>query len=170
MNPAQTLAPVRSTPAALPVIGKAGLIAGTLDILAACISFMIKTGKNPVRVLEYVASGAFGKPALGGGALYGVAGLLFHFLIAFIWATVFYYAWPVFRLLKNRLVMGVIYGILVWLVMNLVVVPLCNAPKGPFSWSGAIQGCLILIVCIGIPIAWIVGKNRASPNPSGGGE
>ena len=160
MNPAQTLTPVRPRPAAFPVIGKAWLIAGTLDILAACISYMIKTGKNPVRVLEYVASGAFGKPALGGGPMYAVAGLLFHFLNAFIFTVIFYYAWPVFRLVKNRIVMGVIYGILVWLAMNLVVVPLSNTPKGPFSWSGAIQGALILIVCIGIPIAWIVGKYR----------
>jgi hypothetical protein len=163
MSTAQTLTPVSPRPAHFPVILKAGLIAGTLDILAAFISFMIKTGKNPTRVLEYVASGVFGRPALGGGALYAVAGLLFHFLIALIFAAIFYYAWPVLRfLVKNRLVMGVIYGILVWLAMNLVVVPLSNTPKGPFSWSGAIQGVLILIFCIGIPIAWIIDKYRKS--------
>jgi hypothetical protein len=162
MATAQTLSAVPAGKSYFPVILKAGLIAGALDITAACLQYTIKTGNNPVKVLWFVASGVFGRRAITeGGPLYAVAGLLFHFVIALIFAAIFYYAWPVLRLVtKNRLVMGVLYGILVWLAMNRVVVPLSNTPQGPFNWASAIQAMLILVVCIGIPIAWIVGKYR----------
>jgi hypothetical protein len=45
----------------------AGVIAGTLDIIAACTQYYINTGKGPGNVLRYVASGVFGKKAFAGG-------------------------------------------------------------------------------------------------------
>jgi hypothetical protein len=61
---------------------KAGLIVGTLDILAAFIQYAIKTGKNPTVVLKFIASGVFGKEAFNGGTMMNVYGLIFHFVIA----------------------------------------------------------------------------------------
>ncbi len=46
---------------------KAGLMAGTLDILSAFIYYFIKTGdKNVFIVLKSIASGLFGKEAFLG--------------------------------------------------------------------------------------------------------
>ena len=42
---------------------KAGFIAGTLDITAACIQTYIKVGKGSDAVLKYLASAVFGKDA-----------------------------------------------------------------------------------------------------------
>ena len=42
--------------------------------------------------------------------------------------------------------------------MNLVVVPLSNAPKTPFNVLNAIQAMGILIVCIGLPISILANK------------
>jgi putative exporter of polyketide antibiotics len=156
-----TAAPLRPSP--VPLVLKVGLIAGALDITAACVQYMLKTGNNPVRVLVYVSSGVFGKPALAdGGAGYAIAGLVFHFLIALIFAAIFYVAWPVLKLLTtNRLLLGVIYGILVWAAMNLVVVPLSHVPQSPFNGWNAVQAALILIICIGLPIAGIIGARRS---------
>lgn len=72
------------------VIIKAGLLAGTLDISAACVQYYMKTGKNPDYVLKYVASGAFGKDAFTGGIVMSMAGLLFHYLIAFSFTLFFF--------------------------------------------------------------------------------
>lgn len=150
---------------ALPLILKAGLIAGTLDILAAFVSYMIKTGKNPLIILKFISSGVFGRVTAYGedGTLMSILGLLFHFLIATIFAAIFYYAWPVIRLVsKNWIVTGLLYGVLVWLAMNLVVVPLSNTPVMKHNTSGIITGMLILMVFVGLPIAWVIARSRAT--------
>lgn len=144
----------KTKPSLLVAISVTGLIAGTLDITAACTQYFIKTGNGPIRVLEYVASGVFGKEqAFSGNSLMAVAGLLFHYTIAFGWTTLFFLLYPKLSFLRgNRVVVIVGYGIFVWAMMNQVVVPLSRVPQGPFNISGAIQAALILIACISLPI------------------
>src|SRR5688500_17155151 len=61
-----------------------GLLVGSLDITAALVQFYIKTGKDPLIVLKYIASAVFGKDAYAGGNKMAIYGLLFHFIIAFL--------------------------------------------------------------------------------------
>ena len=60
---------------------KAGLIAGLLDISAAFIQYYSRTGRNPLAVLKFIASGVFGKAALTGGTEMILLGLVFHYII-----------------------------------------------------------------------------------------
>lgn len=139
---------------------QAGLIVGTLDILSAFIYYFLKTGnKNVFVVLKSVASGAFGKEALSGGSKMMVAGLIFHYAIAFSFTVFFFWLFPKVKLAsKNLLLTGIIYGLFVWTVMNMLVVPLSQIGPRPFNLSNAIINALILIVCIGIPLAFIASK------------
>ncbi len=142
------------------LIVKAGLIAGTMDILAAFLNFYIKTQKDPGIVLKYIASAVFGKEAMKGGTEMLVAGLVLHFIVAFIF-TIFFSLiykklWSVFQ---NSIIIAVIYGIFIWLIMNLMVVPLSRASQIPFSWTAGITNCLILIICIGAPLSYLFRKN-----------
>lgn len=140
----------------------AGLIAGILDISAAFLSAYIVNGATPERVLRFVASGIFGKEAFSGGTAMPIWGLIFHFLIATIFATFFYLIYPLLKVnSKNVIFVGLIYGIFVWLVMNQLVVKLSNTPAQPFKLAGALRGMIILMLCIGLPIALIVHKYRA---------
>lgn len=108
----------------LKAILKTGLIAGTLDILAAIV---ILTKMNAVRVLQYIASGVFGKEAFSGGTATVIAGLIFHYIIAISFTNLYFFVFPYFPVLeKQKLVYGVLYGLFVWSVMNLVTVPLSN--------------------------------------------
>ena len=102
-----------------------GLIAGTMDITGATLWFMIRTGNSPIRVLEFIASAAFGREqAFSGNILMSVAGLFFHYVIAYSWTCLFYLAYPKIGLLKaNKFMVGIIYGVFVWTMMNLVLVP-----------------------------------------------
>jgi uncharacterized membrane protein YagU involved in acid resistance len=134
---------------------KAGLLAGLLDISAAFINFYVKTGKNPLVILKFIASGVFGSAAFSGGPEMAVLGLLFHFLIALLFAAIFFIL--VARILptaSNKLLTGILYGLFIWLVMNLLVVPLSSAPKQPFILPDAILNAAILVVCVGIPISY----------------
>jgi hypothetical protein len=134
----------------------AGLLAGTMDILSAI--FLLAKG-NAAGILKYVASGAFGKSALEGDNSMALWGLLFHFIIAMVWAKVYFLAYPYIPFLKqNIFVNALIYGILVWSVMNLVVVPMSQIPPRPFNWENALKNMAILCVCIGLPMAWLADK------------
>jgi uncharacterized protein YacL len=144
-----------NTAAISKIIG-AGLIVGTLDITAACTYYFIKTGNGPANVLKFVASGVFGKEAFSGDAKMLVAGLLIHYVIAFAFTIFFFWLHPkVNGLLKNRILTGIAYGIFVWVVMNLIAVPLSNVASRPFNAINAIINVVILIVCIGIPLSFM---------------
>lgn len=139
----------------------AGLTAGVLDILAAFISAYFVNDVTPDRVLRFVASGIFGREALSGGVGMALWGLLFHFIIATIFAAFFYLVYPLLNInAKNVVFAGLIYGIFVWLVMNQIVVKLSNTPAQPFKLAGALRGTIILMLFVGLPIALIVHKYR----------
>ena len=97
----------------------AGLLAGTLDIISACAYFSIRTGQDPIIVLRFVASAAIGPDAMTGGWLMALLGLFFHFIIALSWSTFFFL---IYRMLPkgNWIVYGLSYGMVVWLIMNLI--------------------------------------------------
>lgn len=139
---------------------KAGLLAGTLDICAAILHFYIRTGKDPVLVLKYVASAVFGKAiAYSGDAMMPVWGLIFHYAIAFIWTIIFFIACSQIKLLlKNKIVTGLLYGILIWTIMVFLVVPASNAPKIPFNPLQALIAASIIICAVGLPISLIINK------------
>lgn len=132
-----------------------GLIAGTLDISAAIINYMIATGgKNPVIILYFISSGVFGQFAFSGGLFYAVCGVVFHFVIAYSFISFYFFVYPRTRkLLKNRYLCGAAFGIATWCVMNLVVVPLSKTPPTGFSLRQFILSILFLILFIGLPAA-----------------
>lgn len=143
---------------------QAWLLAGSLDIIAACTQFYILTGRSPLKILNYVASGLVGKEALGKGALVNewwlpVLGLVVHFVIALAFTLFFFWAYPKLKLRSaNKFIIGMLYGIFVWCVMNLAVVPLAMDGKLPNNWWKAAQAMLILMFMIGLPIAFIIGR------------
>lgn len=145
-----------------------GLIAGTMDISAAFIQAYMVSGVSPLRVLRFVASGVFGTSALTGGTGTALWGLLFHYLIAMSWAALFFLLYPSIRKVStNWILNGVVYGVVVWLLMNLIVVPLSNTPPRVIPWN--LQTFIsmgIIIVCIGLPIALLVKRSYARGNLS----
>jgi hypothetical protein len=145
--------------AALTIL-RAGLVAGTLDITAACTQYYINTGKGSGNVLRYVASGVFGKKAFTGGVPMAAWGLFFHYIIAFGLAIFFFWLFPKVKLLsKNIIVTGLLYGIFAWVVTVLIIVPLSNTPPPPpFDMRKAAIAILILMFCIGLPIALIISR------------
>lgn len=140
---------------------KAGLIAGLLDAIAASIQSYITKGLSPVDVFKYVASGAFGSDVKTGNAYsWAAAGLVFHFLIAIAFAFFFFATYRYSKaIISNAVLAGVVYGLLVWCVMNLVVVTI--AMKRPISAIKPDKAAIaagILIAAIGIPISLLANR------------
>ena len=136
-----------------------GLLVGTLDILSAFADVYINTGKNPLLVLNYIATGAFGKTDFAASNSGALMGLLFHYIIAFAFTFLFFWVYNKINLCgKNWIVTGVIYGLFIWAVMNLIVVPLSNTahkPLGAMEFKKALKAALILICMIGLPLSFI---------------
>lgn len=107
-----------------------GLAAGALDILYAFIVYGPMTyGVTPQRVLQSVAAGWIGRDASRAGEWNtALLGLGTHFLIATIMAAVFVLAASAFTTLSKRPILwGLVYGFILYIAMNYVVVPLSAA-------------------------------------------
>ena len=85
-------------------------------------------------------------------------GVFLHFFIALSAAAVFYGASRRLTFLKEHpLVCGMFYGIAVHLVMQFIVLPLSALhARGPYQYHGFVQGLLIHMVLIGLPISFSV--------------
>jgi hypothetical protein len=96
-----------------------------------------------------------------------VLGVALHFLIATVATAVFYFAKRTLRVLVEQPVTaGLLYGAAVYAFMNVVVLPLSAVPRrGAPPLSGRVIGLLIIMFCVGLPIAVIVrrGSNAAGP-------
>ena len=136
-----------------------GLIAGALDITAACIHAYTRNGTAPVQVLKGVASGAFDPKTFSNGILLAGCGLLIHFIIAISFSLFFFILAKQFpSLVKYPVPIAILYGIFVWSAMRFVILPYLSriTPKpivGNEAIINAIIGAVILMVCIGLPNA-----------------
>jgi hypothetical protein len=134
-----------------------GLFCGILDITSAIVAWNIQRGVKPIRILQSVAAGALGRAAFDGGLRTALLGLAFHFLIAFAAAAVFYLASRyVSFLTQHPVISGFIYGELVYLFMNFVVIPLSATRRGPFTWATIVTGPGGHLFFVGLPIALAV--------------
>jgi hypothetical protein len=137
---------------ALLAIAVGGGIAGTLDLLQACILF----GR---RIPLVIAAGLLGPQAIqGGGVGTYILGVLLHFFIACSAAAVYYGASRKLRFMtEHPLVCGLFFGAAVDEVMTLVVLPLSALhAAGPYKLHDLILGLLVHMVVIGLPISFSV--------------
>ncbi len=134
---------------ALLAIGIGGFVAGTLDLLQACILF----GWDIPLV---IAGGLIGKQAFNGGAGTYVLGVLLHFFIATSAAGIYYaVSRRLVFLVEHPLVCGLFFGGAVQEVMNLVVLPLSALhSRGPYKLDDLILGLVVHMIVIGLPIAY----------------
>jgi len=136
-----------------------GLIAGALDITAACIHAYLRNGTTPDKILRGIAGGAFGKEAAANGNMMIVWGLLFHFIIAISFTFLFFFlARQIPSLVKYPILTAVLYGIFVWAFMRYVVLNYISTINikpivGQDAIINAIIGVVILMICIGLPNA-----------------
>lgn len=126
-----------------------GALAGTFDLTSA---FITLGPKNPL----LIAGGLLGRQALRGGAGTWMLGVVLHYSIAFSAAAIYCLSSRRLSFLKEHwLVCGLFYGIAIYLVMNLVVLPLCAYHyMGPYLYKDMLRGILIHMTIIGLPIAF----------------
>jgi len=129
------------------------LLAGTFDGLAAIFWTAYYTHTISLDVFRFVASGIFGNSAFTGSGIMLVWGILAHYTIALCFTITWFLLYPFFnKILRYKIIIAIIYGVITWAIMERVVVPLSNVPKQPFSITNALTGCIILMFTIGLTV------------------
>jgi hypothetical protein len=130
-----------------------GASCAILDGAASTLVFRLK-GVKPAQLWQNVASGLLGPESFRRGNASVALGVLFHCLIAFVAATIFTEASHYFPFLSTHyLISGAAFGVVVFLAMNLVVIPLSAMAKRPVTPQAVITQLIIHIVFVGLPIS-----------------
>ncbi|MGA9333115.1 MAG: hypothetical protein WBV39_02440 [Rudaea sp.] len=133
-----------------------GGVAATLDIAYALTFWFFHSGVAPVAVLQTIAGGLLGLPAARAGGLpTALLGLALHYFMAMCMATAFFLVSRRFRLLlRQPVAAGVLYGALLYGIMNFIVLPLSALPA--HVWKPTLPALTDLcshLFFVGVPIA-----------------
>lgn len=124
-----------SRPSTLSAIVLAGLGGGSVDLVyASCVG--VVHGRSILRVWQGVASGWLGKAAAEGGLASMALGIATHFGIALCMAVAYALVAARVKLLYQRPVLcGIGYGLVLYVVMYRIVLPLRFPAVFP-RWDG----------------------------------
>jgi len=137
-------------------IGWAGLLAGSLDITVALVESGLE-GKSPVHLFQAIAGGLLGMSSFRGGLGTAALGAFFHFLIATTASAVFYLGSRKLQfLVKYAIPSGLLYGVVVYVFMNCIVLPL-SAYHTRIALPHLMDVATLMFM-IGLPISLIVRK------------
>ncbi|MDE3137378.1 MAG: hypothetical protein KGL59_12440 [Acidobacteriota bacterium] len=144
-----------------------GLVAATLDIGYNLIYNSFRS-VTPAMVFRLIASGLVGVTrAVQMGAAGVALGVVIHYSIAMTWTVLFYAASRKIAVLWRRpVISGLLYGCVVFVVMNFVVLPLSNVPHLKrhftlFAWFYVVFAPLLF--CIGLTISLLMKKFAPPP-------
>jgi hypothetical protein len=146
----------------------AGAVVAILDIsFAETYWVVIRNATTYARVLQSIASGVLGKSAFQGGSDTVVLGAILHCTVAYGWTAIFLMAarhWRAFgRVLASQhgvVKTGIPFGMVVWLVMDLVVIPLSHAKPTPVGSTWFLVSLLWHPVGVGLPMAVVLRGER----------
>lgn len=140
-----------------------GLAAGILDI-GTVFAIWAAEGVMPSGILQAISSSVMGlaayEPANAGVAV--PLGMVLHFFISFVFAAAYVFAAERIPMLKARPVLcGLVYGVVAYLVMTYIVVPLSLANfGGPADAWRLAQSLFVHLVMFGLPIALAASRVR----------
>jgi uncharacterized membrane protein YagU involved in acid resistance len=131
-----------------------GIAAGTLDIIFACTFWALKAGVSPERILQSVAAGVLGKASFNGGSGTAALGLTLHYLIALAMSMTYYVVAKRWSLLWQRpWLCGALYGLVLYVMMTYIVVPLSAAGPGSKDPLWITLSIVAHVLLVGLPIA-----------------
>jgi hypothetical protein len=137
---------------------------GTLDIIWA-IGNAALNGKGAVWVFQTIAGGIYHRATYEGGTKTALLGMCIHYFIAGSVVTFYYLvSRKLPALLARPWVFGPIYGLGVYLFMQLVVLPLAKWGGGLHPGVGMAKAIFIHMACVGLVTALVVSKG---PLPKG---
>ncbi len=138
-----------------PVFG-GGILAGALDLTYACTYHGLVNGIPPVRILQSIGSGIFGRVSFDMGATSAAVGFFAHFFILTVAAGIFYAASRRFAFLREHAYLsGMVFGVGIYCTMNYIVLPLSAAPHFKGTPVGMLSDFAMHVLVLGPAIALV---------------
>lgn len=114
---------------AWPLVLAGGLAIAATDLIY-CLLFWSTQGVSPMRILQGIAAGALGRASFHGGIATALLGAGFQWFIGACYVLAYaLFARRVAPLRLHPRRYGIAYGMLLYLVMSNIVVPLSAAPQ-----------------------------------------
>ena len=139
-----------------------GLISGFLHLVVQQVIVFVMILKTPIiGTLQFAATGIMGEAAYAGGFATALFGLVLDFIMITIMAGVFIFSVDRIPLLRRNVILGsILYGFGIFIVMNLIVLPLSAAPTlpAPPTWL-LIELVLQHVLLIGLPLGILMQRN-----------
>jgi hypothetical protein len=139
----------------------ATLVVGVLDATDGVV-FLGLHGRNPIQVLQYIASSLLGPQSFSGGLASAGLGLVLHFAVSLVVAAIYILASRRIAVLRKQWVLfGLLYGVAVWVVMNLVFLPHTAIVHGSVTAATLANGIISHALFVGLPSAFFAKKTAA---------
>ena len=138
----------------------ATVVVGVLDA-ADGVVFRGLQGQNPIQVLQYIASSLLGARSFSGGLATAGLGVLLHFAVALVVAAIYILVSRRVAVLRMQWVLiGLLYGVAVWAVMNLMLLPMTAVAPSPITTAALVNGIIGHALFVGLPSTFFA-KNVA---------
>ena len=156
-----TVQPATRAAGGLGLVLAGGLIAGALDLTFALV-FYGQHGAAPLRILQGIASGVLGRGSFQMGLASAALGAFFHFFISVCAAAIYYLVSLRFSFLTRRVaISGAIFGVLMFLAMHFIVVPLSAIKPSPMKVGNVIGELCSHVFLFGMVIAYAVSRVKS---------
>jgi hypothetical protein len=148
--PTRTSTPIRLLPVLL-----GGLVVACGDVMLALSLWFPWTAAGVERLFQTIAVGVLGKASLDGGLMSALLGAALHIAMTTTFVVIYTLAARRFpALLQHPVRNGALYGLLLYVGMNFVVMPLSRVGRSPSfdhpDWIGiSVLGHLVFgVVCV----------------------
>jgi uncharacterized membrane protein YagU involved in acid resistance len=139
-----------------------GAVVGSLDLLFAW-GFWVGRGASLGSILQSIAAGWYGAASRTMGATSIAVGAVSHYVIATAFVVAYALAlrrWPL--LARRPLAYGALYGLILYAVMHLVVLPLSSAGAPSFNDAAWVASSIAMHLVFGALCAWFAQAAFAS--------
>jgi uncharacterized membrane protein YagU involved in acid resistance len=137
-----------------------GLIAAAIDIGAAALI----SGRSPAFIMQAIAGGLLGKASFEGGIGTAILGAVLQEVMGVLIATIYVlFAKSVPGLLRRWILSGLIYGVVIFFVMNYVVVPLSAWKSAPHFTSLKFSENMAAMLLFGLIVAFFARRLAGAP-------
>lgn len=147
------------------------LVIGAADLVFAMGFWWLGYRVSPVRILQSIGAGWYGDASFQGGARTAMVGALSHFFIVALFILGYRLAARHMTGLRTHpTAAGLLYGVLLYLLMNFVVLPLSAAGMAKFNHLGWVLASILMHALIGVMCAHfaLATSSGAGPRMVGG--
>ncbi|HXW74175.1 MAG TPA: hypothetical protein VEK10_05115 [Steroidobacteraceae bacterium] len=146
----------RKSRGALSAVLLGGIVAGTIDIGAACLI----SGHGVIHILQTIAGGLLARRSFSGGMPTALLGLALQELMGVIIAAVYVAAARLARGLNPHwTAAGMMYGVVIFFVMNYVVVPLSAWKHWPTFSAAKFLANMAAMLLFGLIVAFFARRS-----------